>query len=320
MKPAALKRYFLNEYAKDNELTSFQKNRLTFDILSIRLDYEASPPFIDYIKNHPIEVEKFLDALDYESKMEMTTILDNLNYMSTHSLDETIKRFLMRGSYTLEHLDNMEIIKQNYPLPTDMYEESIFKYKHGLIYIPDKAINSIKHKDILDCGAYMGESALIFEKEFDPHKIYSFEPVSDNYNLLLENIKLNNLKKIVPVDKGAGESSKRVKYNLLDVTSYISENGKSEMDIISNDEFVEENKLDIGLIKMDIEGYELQALNGAKETIKKFKSLLLLSIYHNPEELFKTKHHIEEMMPGYEFRIKLLADIRPLAEIHLIAW
>ena len=320
MKLGALKRYFIDEYVKDKELTPFQKNRITFDLLSIRLDYEASPLFIDYIKKHRIEVEKFVDALDDESKLEMTTILDNLNYMSAHSLDEAIKKFFMRGTYTLEHLDNMEIIKQTYPLPTDMYEESIFKYKHGLVYVPDRAINSIEHKDFLDCGAYMGESALMFEKDYDPRKIYSFEPVPDNYNHLLENIKLNNLKKIVPVDKGVGESSKRVRYNFLDVTSYISENGKSEMDIVSIDEFVEKNNLNIGLIKMDIEGYELPALNGARKTIKKFKPVLLISIYHHPEELFKTKYHIEEIMQGYEYRIKLLADIRPLAEIHLIAW
>jgi hypothetical protein len=131
---------------------------------------------------------------------------------------------------------------------------------------------------------------------------------------------LNNLKKIIPIDTGVGEFSKTVKYNPLGVSSYISEHGKSEMDIISIDEFVSKKKLTIGLIKMDIEGYELNALNGAKETIKKFKPVLLMAIYHNPEELFKTKHYIEEIMPDYEFRIKLLADIRPLAEIHLIAW
>ena len=320
MKQAALKRQFLREFGKTKKFSVFQKNRITFDILSIRLDYEASSQFTDYIENHQIEVEEYVNALDNESKMEMSKILDNFRYMSTHSLEESIKKFLFQRAYILEHLDNMERIKQNYPLPTDMYEESIFKYKHGLVYVPDKAINSIQQTDFLDCGAYSGESALIFEKEYNPHEIYSFEPVPENYNLLLDNIKLNKLKKVQPIDKGIGEQSKTLKYHSLDVSSYVSEDGNAEMEVVSVDEFVEKHELDIGLIKMDIEGYELSAIKGARETIKKFKPILLISIYHHPEELFNTKQRIEEILPDYKFRIKLLSDVRPLAEIHLIAW
>ena len=320
MKQATIKRQFLREFGEEREFTAFQKNRLTFDILSIRLDYEASSQFTDYIKKHRNEVEKFIDALDNESKVEMTNIIDNFNYMSSHSLDETIKKYLWRGPYILEHLDKMEIIKQNYPLPTDMYEESIFKYKHGLIYVPDKVIESIKGMDFLDCGAYSGESALIFEKEYSPNIIFSFEPVPENYKMLLENIKLNNLKKVRSIDKGVGEQSETVRYHSMDVTSYVADDGNAQMEVISIDEFVEEQKLKIGLIKMDIEGYELKAIKGAQKTIQKFKPVLLISIYHHPEELFNAKKQIQEIVQDYEFRIKLLSDIRPLAEIHLIAW
>lgn len=320
MKQAAIKRQFLREFGKRKEFSVFQKNRLTFDILSIRLDYEASSQFTDYIENHQIEVEEYVNALDNESKMEMTKILDNFKYMSTHSLEESIKKLLFQRPSLLEQLDNMEMIKQNYPLPIDMYEESIFKYKHGLVCVPDKAINSIRQKDFLDCGAYSGESALIFEKEYDPHEVFSFEPVPENCNLLIESIKLNNLKRVRPIDKGIGEESKTLNYHPMDVTSYVAEDGNAEMEVVSVDEFVEEHELDIGLIKIDIEGYELPAINGARKTIQKFKPILLISIYHHPEELFNTKQRIEEIVPDYEFRIKLLSDVRPLAEIHLIAW
>lgn len=201
-----------------------------------------------------------------------------------------------------------------------MYEEAIFKYKHGLKLLPEDIIKGLDNKDFIDCGAYIGESALIFEKEYNPNKIYSFEPVLDNYKFLIENIKINNLKKVIAIQKGVGEKNTTRKFISLDVSSFISENGEAEMDIISIDEYVEKNNLSVGLIKMDIEGYELKALEGAKKTIKKFKPVLLIGIYHNPEELFNTKQYIQDILPNYKFKIKHLADIRPLAEIHLIAW
>ncbi|MFX1428109.1 MAG: hypothetical protein ACFFBE_16770 [Promethearchaeota archaeon] len=61
-------------------------------------------------------------------------------------------------------------------------------------------------------------------------------------------------------------------------------------------------------------------LKRAKKTIKKFKPVLLIGVYNNPEEFFETHKYLQSLMPDYEFMIKFLSDIRPLAEIHLIAW
>jgi FkbM family methyltransferase len=288
--------------------------------MTIRTDYELGLRFIEYITKNQDQIELFINDLDSESKKELETILKNLEYMSTHTLLETIQKFILRPNELLEQLNTIESIKDAYKLPMEIYEESIFKYKHGLKLLPEDIIKSLDNKDFIDCGAYIGESALIFEKEYNPNKIYSFEPVLDNYKLLIENIKINNLKKVIAIQKGVGEKSTTIKFVSLGVSSFISEKGDAEMDIISIDEYVEKNNLSVGLIKMDIEGYELKALEGAKKTIKKFKPVLLIGIYHNPEELFNTKQYIQGILPNYEFIIKHLADIRPLAEIHLIAW
>jgi len=320
MKPIAIKRQIIREFAKDKELTPFQKKRLTIEIMTIRTDYELGLRFIEYIKKNQDQIELFINDLDSESKKQLETILNNLEYMGTHTLLETIQKFILRPNKLLEQLNTIESIKDTYKLPMEIYEESIFKYKHGLKLLPEDIIKGLDNKDFIDCGAYIGESALIFEKEYNPNKIYSFEPILDNYKLLTENIKINNLKKVIAIQKGVGEKSTTIKFVSLGVSSFISEKGDVEMDIISIDEYVEKNNLSVGLIKMDIEGYELKALEGAKKTIKKFKPILLIGIYHNPEELFNTKQYIQDILPNYEFKIKHLADIRPLAEIHLIAW
>ncbi|MFX0178149.1 MAG: FkbM family methyltransferase [Candidatus Hodarchaeota archaeon] len=291
------------------------------ELLSIRLDHEVSRRFIEYMKKNKSEVETFLNDLDVESKNEIKTIIENLEFMSNHTLVETVQKFTSDREKLLKQLYNIELIKDKYKLSFEVHEEAIFKYKHGLKDLPQEVINTLRNKIFLDCGAFSGDSALVFEKEYHPSKIYSFEPVKENYEYLLETIKLNNLEKVVPIQKGVGEENCIVNFSSFGAaSSCVVEEGNERSEVICIDDFVIEHDLLVGLIKMDVEGYEFEALKGAKKTIKKFKPVLLISIYHHPEELFGTKKYIQEMVPDYKFKIKQLADLRPLGEIHLIAW
>lgn len=66
---------------------------------------------------------------------------------------------------------------------------------------------------------------------------------------------------------------------------------------------MDEHKLDVGMIKVDIEGAEQSFLKGAKKTISEQKPTLLISIYHNLDDLMAIKPMIEEWNLGYKFRI-----------------
>ena len=320
MKPSMLKKQIIREFAKNKKLTVFQKKQLTFLITSIRLDYETGLRFSEYIKGNQADIEAFINDLGFESKNDVKTILKNLKFIDTHTLIETLKHFISKEDEVFEHLTTMESIKNQYKLPYDLYEDSVFKYKHGLKYVPQNVIKSLDNKDFLDCGAHIGDSALMFTRNYYPNKIYSFEPILDNYNFLLENIKLNNLKKVIPIKKGLGEKSCTVRIHSLGPSSRVSEDGNANIEIITIDEFVSETNSSVGLIKIHVEGYELEVLKGAKRTIKELKPVLLIGICHNPEEFFGTKKYIQELVPDYKFKIKFLSDIRPLAQIHLIAW
>lgn len=320
MKPSILKKQIIREFLKNKKLTVFQKKQLTFLITSIRLDYETGLKFSENIKGNQADIEAFINDLDFESKNDVKTIFKNLKFINTHTLIETLKHFISKEDEVFEHLNSMESIKNQYKLPYDLYEDSVFKYNHGLKYVPQNVIKSLDNKDFLDCGAHIGDSALMFTRNYYPNKIYSFEPILDNYNFLLENIKLNNLKKVIPINKGLGEKSCTVRIHSLGPSSRVSEDGNAKIEIITIDEFVSEKNSSVGLIKIHVEGYELEVLKGAKRTIKEFKPVLLIGICHNPEEFFGTKKYIQELVPDYKFKIKFLSDIRPLAQIHLIAW
>ena len=61
--------------------------------------------------------------------------------------------------------------------------------------------------------------------------------------------------------------------------------------------------MEIGLIKVDIEGGEPNFLIGAKKTICEQKPIILLSIYHNAHDFFELKPLLESWNLGYTFAI-----------------
>lgn len=140
--------------------------------------------------------------------------------------------------------------------------------------------------------------------------MYSFEATRTNFELLQKTLKLNDSKRIVPINKGLGAKKETLDITLLSSGSTMrtdsgvfNENNTQKCEIISLDEFVKENDLQVGFIKVDIEGFEQEFLKGALETIRTQKPAMLLSIYHNFEDFLEIKPFIESLNLGYKFQI-----------------
>ena len=55
---------------------------------------------------------------------------------------------------------------------------------------------------------------------------------------------------------------------------------------------------------MDIEGAELEALRGAKETIRKDRPRMAICIYHKPEDLYEIPGYLLSLVPEYRFKVR----------------
>ncbi len=77
---------------------------------------------------------------------------------------------------------------------------------------------------------------------------------------------------------------------------------KTPIPIVSLDERIEGGHLPPpSFIKMDIEGFEAEALRGAKKSIAQHKPKLAISIYHKPEDFIVLPELIKSICPSYRF-------------------
>ena len=119
-------------------------------------------------------------------------------------------------------------------------------------------------------------------------------------------LELNNSKRVIPINKGLGDKESTMQISILgDGSSFCHSFGqKTETaHIITLDSFVREHNIEVGFIKVDIEGFEMKFLEGAKETIRTQKPAMAISIYHLGTDYFKIKPLIESWDLGYTFKI-----------------
>lgn len=127
---------------------------------------------------------------------------------------------------------------------------------------------------IFDVGANIGYYTVQFAQNTNA-TIYAFEPMDYQYNTLLRNLELNSISNVCPIKKIVSDSEvkQRIYFSGMENTAASSVVNKTdefeEIPAISLDGFCEENQIgQIGLIKIDVEGYEFNVLKGLEDMLK----------------------------------------------------
>lgn len=153
---------------------------------------------------------------------------------------------------------------------------------------------------IVDGGAFDGKHSLYLAKLFPRAKIFAFEPVPDSYRLLIETTK--RLKQIVPVNLALAEQAGTATINLNsfaptnsllpsaaneDAEIYFAGRGETvsttPIKTISLDQFAEQRQeFRCTLLKLDLQGYELHALRGARNVLIKQTAAVISEVRFKP--------------------------------------
>jgi len=163
----------------------------------------------------------------------------------------------------------------------------------------------------IDCGAYSGDTVedlySLWEGEIE--LVTCFEPDSDNLQQLQQTLErlqhshdqvycnvfpcgVGVKTEILSFSGGQGSSSAMV----------MGGEGQIQVPVVSLDQTIGLSQPNY--IKMDIEGAELDALQGARELIEREAPSLAICLYHKPEDLWEIPLYIHSIQPSYKMDIR----------------
>ena len=186
-----------------------------------------------------------------------------------------------------------EISGAKFFLPNNDIDSIQFCMRSKLVYWDILALYQIDkylpdNSTILDIGANIGSHSIYWSRERNAKKVYAFEPLDTTYDILTKNIELNNLEDtITSYNFGLynKETNARILYfwkENLGGTSFIPDgNGGFKLKTLDSLDIKEK----IDLIKIDVEGAEVQTIEGALETIKANKPVLVIETFTHKDEV-----------------------------------
>jgi FkbM family methyltransferase len=164
--------------------------------------------------------------------------------------------------------------------PTESLQAYLYvfgSYELPTIHFLEKALKP--GENVLDVGAQVGYTALVFSKIIgEKGRVFAFEPEKANYESLQKNFALNNLTNIETFKKAVAETSKTLRLYLSNdnnagahSTVFNDRTLKSdyeEVEAITIDSIMQQLPK-ISCIKIDVEGAEIDVIDGAKELLKR---------------------------------------------------
>jgi FkbM family methyltransferase len=166
-----------------------------------------------------------------------------------------------------------------------------------------------------DIGANVGFFSIIAAKKIgNKGQVYAFEPVPENVTTIQRNVELNRFTNVTVVDKAVSSSSGQAELLLAHhiggavlATAAMPPDMKGTM-------FVETVTIDNSLdsihlkpptvVKIDVEGAEIDVLRGMMQTIQKFKPVIFYEVDDSDRSIFERKsQELAQFMASLDYRI-----------------
>ena len=280
--------------------------------------------YFNWFKDNYNSLEYFYNLLEDEEEKQLYLKMTVSKLLGPVYITEPEKEKYIHSRDTFDNLLIDDSIKQLQSVTRKLkfYDLSKLGYDiklYGARALLDKLVvhNQYSYKDckvkendfVIDAGGCWGDTSLLFSSKAGKQgKIFTFEFFEDNLNVLKENLYHNKklAENISLIEQPVYNKSNEILYlnhACADITTLTeNKNNLQQYKTISIDDFVKDNKIEkIDFIKMDIEGCELKALQGAINTLKKYKPTLAIAAYHKYEDYYEIPKFLNELNTGYKF-------------------
>ena len=181
---------------------------------------------------------------------------------------------------------------------------------HDERYMPsDIGLKMNENEVFVDCGAHDGAESIIFATRVRNNfrRICAFEPDRKNYAVVCKNLARymgqHQLDNIVCYPLGVYDRNAYLSFSGKDVTVTLSDQPAGEgpgLFVARLDDLIDE----MSYLKLEIEGAELGALNGARDLIRRQRPVMAISAYHKPTDFPDLTGFVRELDMGYTMKLR----------------
>lgn len=161
----------------------------------------------------------------------------------------------------------------------------------------------LESESFIDIGCFDGHTSKYFLNHIKTNSII-FEPDKSNFEQC--KINLSDFKdNIEYYNFGLGNKEEILKFKSNGSTSVVSDEGDISIQIkILDNIFNKFPENQTFYLKMDIEGWELNALKGAENFIKKNKPKMAICVYHKPNDIEDIFNYVKSLNPNYKVYLR----------------
>lgn len=176
----------------------------------------------------------------------------------------------------------------------------------------------LENMDILDVGGAIGNTARLYAQSFPKSKVWVFEPMHETYSKLqaatssFPNISLVNKAVGSTLGKSVINRANRItSSSILNIRSEknsavfadtLIKKGEEEIEITTLDSTIPKDAK-ISILKIDVQGYELEVLKGAKETLMRTNIITLELNNHDNYQNAPKYYEIDEYLRKSNFTV-----------------
>ncbi len=180
---------------------------------------------------------------------------------------------------------------------------------------------SIKNDDIIiDIGSHIGMFALFASQYCKKGKIYCFEPIKENFELLIENLKINNISNVIAMNKAVSKIDGTT-------TMFLNNDASSHNLIIKNDNEIKVSSISLktffdkniqnccNLVKMDCEGSEYDIIESLPSSyFNKIEKMIIE--YHYAEKKSEDVQNLMQKLKMCSFNIEKIKNDENMGMIY----